>query len=88
VQCARRHEHDAHGRVEGAEVYGVAAGVGRSPQPARAAALVCDAPARARRGPSRHPGDAGALGPVHHADLHARARGAPACVYDRFHPRP
>src|SRR5215203_6684219 len=44
-------------------------------QPARAAALVCDAPARARRRPAGYPGDARACTAQHHAALHARERG-------------
>ena len=47
-------------------------------QPARAAAFVRDAPARARRRPARHPDDARPRRPVDDADLHARARGAAA----------
>ena len=41
---------------------------------ARAAALLRDPPARARRRPARHPDDARARRSLDHADLHARAR--------------
>ena len=58
--------------------YGVKAGVPRASQPARAAAFVRDAPARARRGSARDPDDARPRRSLDHADLHARARGAAA----------
>ena len=45
-------------------------------QPARAAALVCDASAAARRRPARHSGTARPRAPEHDAALHARQRGA------------
>ncbi len=45
-------------------------------QPARAAALVCDAPARAGRGPTGDPGAARSRAPEHDATLHARQRRA------------
>ena len=47
-------------------------------EPARAAPFVCDAPARARRRPALDPADAGARGPLHDANLHARPRAPPA----------
>ncbi len=45
-------------------------------QPARAAPLVCDAPAAARRRSARDPGVVGARAPEHDAALHARQRRA------------
>ena len=47
-------------------------------QPARAAALVRDAPLTARRRPSRDPGAARSRAALDHAALHARQRGAVA----------
>ena len=45
-------------------------------QPARAAPLIRDAPALARRRPARDPGTARPRAPQHHAAVHARERGA------------
>src|SRR5262249_48961903 len=47
-------------------------------QPSYAATFVCDAFARARRRSPRHPDDAWARGPVHHANLYTRPRAAHA----------
>ena len=58
--------------------YARQAGCRHVAQPAHAAALVCDAPARTRRRPARDPDDARARRPVDDADLHARARAADA----------
>ena len=58
--------------------HGRRAGPAAHAQPARAAALVRDAPARARRRPARDPDDARPRRSVDDADLHARARGAAA----------
>ena len=58
------------------KAYGAAAGLPRDVEPARPAAFVRDAPARARRRSARDPDDARARRPVHDADLHARARSA------------
>ena len=58
--------------------YGRQAGITARPQPARAAALVRDAPARSRRRPARDPDDARPRRSVDDADLHARARRAAA----------
>ena len=60
------------------KAYGRRAGVRGAPEPARAAALVRDASARARRRSARDPGDARPRRSVDDADLHARARGAAA----------
>ncbi len=54
--------------------YGKTIGICAAAEPARPAALVRDAPARARRRPARDPGDARPRRPVHDTDLHARAR--------------
>ena len=58
--------------------YGIKAGVTRESEPARSATFVRDAPSRTRRRPAGDPDDARARRPVDHADLHARAGGAPA----------
>ena len=65
--------------------YGAAGEPAADAQPARAAPLVRDAPARARRRPARDPDDARPRRSVDDADLHARARGAAA---DRLRPLP
>ena len=58
--------------------HGTAVGVARELTPARRPPFLRHAPARSRRRSARHPDDAGARRPVDDADLHARARGAPA----------
>ncbi len=54
----------------------------------RAAALVCDASARTRRRPARHPDDARPRRPVDDADLHPRARRAAALGLRAVPPAP
>ena len=66
---------DAQRRSAGAEVRRAVQHAVRH-QPARAAALVRDAPARARRRPARDPGAARPRAPQHDAALHARQRRA------------
>ena len=72
-QRARRRRADARRLLEDPQGVRPPVRADRAAEPARAATLVCDAPARARRRPAGHPDDAGPQRFVDDADLYAHS---------------